>query len=79
MNQHLSIGFFCLITFSDIFQETKDLKYFYASTLIKVILYYNFSAVVLKVFIQDLLGNYFITKIKETGTTNPKVMKFLMI
>ena len=73
MNQHLSIGFFCLTTFSDIFQETKDLKYFYASTLIKVILYYNFSAVVLKVFIQDLLGNYFITKIKETGTTNPRV------
>lgn len=73
MNQHLSIGFFCLTTFSDIFQETKDLIYFYGATLIKVILYYNFSAVVLKVFIQDLLGNYFITKIKETGTTNPRV------
>ena len=75
MNQHLSIGFFCLTTFSDIFQETKDLTYFYVSTLIKVILYYNFSAVVLKVFIHDLLGNYFINKIKENGTTNPRVFE----
>ena len=75
MNQHLSIGFFCLTTFSDIFQETKDIKYFYIVTIIKVVLYYNFSAVILKVFIRDLLGNYFDTKLKEAGATNPRVFE----
>ena len=41
--QHLSVGFFCLTTFSSIFQETLHIKRFIICNSIKVVCYYILS------------------------------------
>jgi hypothetical protein len=47
MSQHLSVGFLCLTTFTSIMKETKSIKKFYICNLIKVVLYYGFSVLIL--------------------------------
>ena len=45
--QHLSIGFFCLTTFSNIFHETQDIKKFFKHNSLKVIGFYLLSIFIL--------------------------------
>ena len=47
ISHHLSIGFFCLTTFSNVFHETKNIKKFYIINSIKVAFFYVFSVVML--------------------------------
>ena len=49
MSQHLSVGFLCLTTFTSIIRETKQIKKFYICNLIKVVLYYGLSVLILKI------------------------------
>ena len=67
MSQHLSVGFLCLTTFSNVFQETRNIKKFYIVNCIKVVLFYVLSVIILKVIIRDAIGGYIIDKIKETN------------
>jgi len=65
MSQHLSVGFFCLTTFSNMFHETKNIKKFFIMNILKVAIFYGFSILILKVMIKDGLGGFFISKIDE--------------
>ena len=65
MSQHLSVGFFCLTTFSNMFQETKNITKFYIINILKVAIFYGFSVFILKVLIKDSLGDI----------SNPKLTK----
>jgi len=49
--QHLSVGFLCLTTFSNVFKETRNIKKFFIFNIIKVLLYYILSIIILFVFI----------------------------
>ena len=49
--QHLSVGFLCLTTFSNVFKETQNIKKFFISNIVKVILYYIISIIILEVII----------------------------
>lgn len=51
--QHLSVGFFCLTTFSGIFQESENIKRFFIAGFIKVFLYYLLSISILKGIISE--------------------------
>ena len=48
LSQHLSVGFFCLTTFSNMFQEIKNIKKFFIVNFIKVALFYVLSVIILK-------------------------------
>jgi len=65
MSQHLSVGFFCLTTFSNMFHETKNIKKFFIINILKVAIFYGFSVFILKVIIKDGLGGFFKSKIDE--------------
>ena len=65
INQHLSIGFLCLTTFSYMFREIKNIKMFYILNIIKSVLYYIFSIVLLRIIIRDYFGGLIIDKIEE--------------
>ena len=65
MSQHLSVGFFCLTTFSNMFHETKNIKKFFIINILKVAIFYGFSVLILKVIIKDGLGGYFKSKIEQ--------------
>ena len=65
MSQHLSVGFFCLTTFSNMFHETKNIKKFFIINILKVAIFYGFSIFILKVIIKDGIGGYFKSKIEE--------------
>jgi hypothetical protein len=60
--QHLSVGFFCLTTFSSIFQETKHIKRFLILNSIKVFGFYILSIAILyglvKVGIKDFVKKH---------------------
>ena len=60
--QHLSVGFFCLTTFSSIFQETKHIKRFLILNSIKVFGFYILSISILyglvKVGIKDFVKKH---------------------
>lgn len=49
--QHLSVGFLCLTTFSNVFKETRNIKKFFIFNIIKVLLYYILSIIILFAFI----------------------------
>ena len=66
LNTHLSVGFFCLTTFSNMLTEIKNVKKFLIVNFIKVALFYTFSVIVLKVLIKDKFGGYLHKKIDET-------------
>ena len=70
ISQHLSIGFFCLTTFSYTFREIVNIKKFFILNIIKFVLYYVFCIGILKFIIRDYIAELLITKIQET-----KIMK----
>jgi len=63
--QHLSVGFFCLTTFSDIFQESHNIKKFFIASFIKVILYYILSITILKGIISEGIRGFIKDNIEE--------------
>ena len=86
MGSHLSVGFFCLTTFSTIMKNTKNKKKFYILGLIQIVLYYALTIIILKVFIDYLFKKFFddaiqgyidkAKKEKKTITVDPKVNDF---
>ena len=66
---HLSVGFFCLTTFSGIFQETLNVKKFYIMSFIKVALYYCLSIFILGAFLNYSLKNHIYDTIENSGFT----------
>lgn len=62
---HLSVGFFCLTTFSNIFLESKNIKKFFLYNGTKVILYYLLSIIILEGIINEGIQEYIKKKIKE--------------
>ena len=67
ISQHLSVGFFCLTTFSNVFNEVKNIKKFYIWNCIKVVIYYAISVIILKVIIKDGIGGTVHETIDATG------------
>lgn len=59
MGSHLSVGFFCLKTFSNVLNETKSIKKFYIFNFIKFALYYAVSIIIVQVIIINGLGSFF--------------------
>ena len=66
LNQDLSIGFFCMTTFSEVLKDTSNIKKFYIINFIKFAIFYSLSVVILKVFIKDKIGNYFRDEVDKT-------------
>ena len=66
---HLSVGFFCLRTFSEIFKETVNIKKFYIINSIKLALYYALCVLISSVLIRDNLRNYIYDTIENSGLT----------
>ena len=67
MSEHLSVGFFCLTTFSELLNETKNIKKFYIINAIKIAVFYALTIVIFEVIIKKKLGNFFFDKIREMG------------
>ena len=76
MSNHLSVGFFCLTTFSDIFRGTKHVIRFFIFNLFLSAIYYAGSLIILKVVIKDALSDFFHITIKNLGVKNEKVDLF---
>ena len=58
ISDHLSLGFFCLTTFSSIFHDTKSIKKFFIIIFIEVILYYGLCVLILGLLINTCLRNH---------------------
>ena len=67
LGSHLSIGFFCLTTFSTIIIDTKNIKKFYIVGLIQIVVFYTLTVVVLKVLIDIALQNFLENKLRTAG------------
>ena len=65
MGAHLSVGFFCLTTFTSIMKDTKNIKKFYIVSLIQVVIFYAINVIVLKVLIDTLLKNFLENRLKK--------------
>lgn len=65
--QHLSIGFFCLTTFSNIFHETQNIKNFFIYNSIKVVGFYLLSIIILDLVIGDNLKSMIKENIEENS------------
>ena len=77
ISQHISVGFFCLTTFSNIFQETSNKIKFYILSVIKVALYYTLSVLILKVFIKNMIGGFVRDKINLVSMSDKDKEKIL--
>lgn len=65
MSQHLSVGFFCLTTFSSMLKETQNIRKFFIVSFIKVALYYVLSVIILKVLIKDGVKDFIYNGIEK--------------
>ena len=71
--QHLSVGFFCLTTFSSIFQETLHIKRFIICNSIKVVCYYILSISILYGLIKTGIKNFSEDHIENVLNNNPDI------
>ena len=71
--QHLSVGFFCLTTFSSIFQETLHIKRFIICNSIKVVCYYILSISILYGLIKTGIKNFSEEHIESVLNENPDI------
>ena len=67
ISNHLSVGFFCLTTFSNVLTDIKDIKMFYIFSIIKAVLFYVFLVILLKVIIRDTFGNFVQKKVESAN------------
>ena len=65
ISTHLSIGFFCIINFSYTLKETKKPLKFFILNIIKCLLYYFLSIIIIKVVIERNLFDAFIEEINK--------------
>ncbi len=65
--QHLSIGFFCLSNFSIILNEKDKPKKFLISNIIKCIIFYLLSVIILRFIITDLIFGRIIERINQSN------------
>ena len=75
MGSHLSVGFFCLTTFTTIMKNTKNIKKFYIISLIQIVLYYGFTLVILKALLDHLLKKFFRDTIERVIKDDKKSQK----
>ena len=75
--QHLSIGFFCLTTFSNIFHETQNIKKFFIYNSIKVIGFYLLSIIILDFVVYDNMKEMIRDKIDKNTEYEPEYKKTL--
>ena len=66
IDEHLSVGFFCLTTFSDVFHETMNIKKFFILNIIKIFLFYLLSIIILRGIIRNSIGGFLHNKINDT-------------
>ena len=76
MSQHLSVGFFCLTTFSDIFRETKHVIKYFILNFIKFCIYYTVTVIIIEVILKEYISNYFHNNIKKLRLNSKKVDLF---
>ena len=72
---HLSVGFFCLTTFSAIFEDTKEIKKFYIWSFIKVAIYYGFSIFILGTMIISSFRDFINDSVKNSDYSFPEGIK----
>ena len=65
IGQHLSIGFFCLLNFARILNETKSPIKFLITKFIFCIIFYFISIFFMKIIIEEAIFNTFISKIND--------------
>ena len=65
--QNLSVGFFCLTTFSGIFKESHNIKRFFISSIIKALCYYILSIVILRLYIIKGIKDFIRDNIEESS------------
>ena len=65
VSQHLALGFFCLTNFSTILKETKNTSNFLIRLLIKSILFYFFSILIMKVIVEDYIFKELTKKVNK--------------
>ena len=78
MSEHLSVGFFCLTTFSELLNETKNIKKFYIINAIKIAVFYALTIVIFEVIIKKKLGNFFLIKLGK-WVLNLKILIIFLI
>ena len=76
MSQHLSVGFFCLTTFSDIFRETKHVIKYFILNFMKFCIYYTVTVIIIEVILKEYISNYFHNNIKKLRLNSKKVDLF---
>ena len=75
ISDHLSIGFFCLTTFSSIFNDTKKIKKFFIIIFIEVIVYYGISIIILGPIINNDLRNCIKNVLEDEDVSLPDEIK----
>ena len=65
--QNLSVGFFCLTTFSGIFKESHNIKRFFIFSFIKALCYYILSIVILRLYIIRGIKDFIRDNIEESS------------
>ena len=65
--QNLSVGFFCLTTFSGIFKESHNIKRFFIFSIIKALCYYILSIVILRLYIIRGIKDFIRDNIEESS------------
>lgn len=78
VSEHLSVGFFCLTTFSELLNETKNIKKFYIINAIKIAVFYALTIVIFEVIIKKKLGNFFLIKLGK-WVLNLKILIIFLI
>ena len=76
MSNHLSVGFFCLTTFSEIFQGSKHVIRFFIINFLLAIIYYAGSVIILHVIIEVSLNNFIKKTVKSLGIKGKKTESF---
>ena len=79
LGSHLSVGFFCLTTFTTIMKSAKNIKKFYIVSFIQVFIFYAVTVVVLKVLIDTVLKNFLVKILKDAGLDLDKYEKIKQI
>ena len=76
LSQQLSLTFFSLTTFSNIFNKSKKIKKFFIINLIKAGIYYYISLVILKNVIKENIYNSFVKVINDSSLNDDEKKKF---
>ena len=65
VSQHLSIGFFCLTNFTDILKETNEIIPFFVSVIVKNVIFYLLSILIMKGLIEKTIFKAIVKEINK--------------